>query len=76
MPGPSPLYLSKNVIKLSCQSCLVLEIKILASLQVILNFVFYFSKKMAMGNETFYGDGLILKIKKTGPTLKAEDLNV
>ena len=34
---------------------------VLASLQVILNF-FYFSKKWvdrAMGNETFYGDGLI-----------------
>ena len=37
-----------------------LETKVLASLQVILNFFFYFSKKMGRsgnaGNETFYGD--------------------
>ena len=36
------------------------ELKVLASLQVILNF-FIFPKKWvgrAMGNETFYGDGL------------------
>ena len=36
--------------------------KALASLQVILMFFFYFSKKwvsQAMGNKTFYGDGII-----------------
>ena len=38
-----------------------LETKVLASLQVILNFFFTFPKKwvgQAMGNKTFYGDGL------------------
>ena len=39
-----------------------LEIKVLAFLQVILFFFFTSPKKWvgrAMGNETFYGDGLI-----------------